>query len=129
MAEHNPVYTQTHNISGARLTFSLLAQGKQLMDSVGQHGRKALTLSKQDDLSVVLMAIRAGDKLAEHGAPGTVTIQIVEGHARVNVGDEVLDVRDGFLIQLAGGLRHDIEAETDSLVLITVASANHPAVS
>ncbi len=129
MAEHNPVYTQTHNINGPRLTFSLHAQGRELLDGLGAHGRKAVTLAKQDDLSVVLMAIKAGDKLAEHGAPGTVTIQLIQGHAKIHLPDEEIDARDGFLVQLANGLRHDIAAETDSLVLITVASADHPAAS
>jgi len=129
MAEHNPVYTQTHNINGPRLTFSLQAEGRQLLDSLGQHGRKAVTLAKQDDLSIVLMAIRSGDKLAEHSAPGTVTIHVLQGHARIHVGDEAIDAREGFLVQLADGLLHDVEAETDSLVLITVAASAHPAAS
>ncbi|MBN9494394.1 hypothetical protein J0H33_13780 [bacterium] len=129
MAEHNPVYTQTHNISGKRLTFSLHAEGRQLLDSLGQHGRKAVTLAKQDDLSIVLMAIRGGDKLAEHSAPGTVTIHLLQGHAKIHLPDEDVDAHDGFLVQIADGLRHDVEAVTDSLVLITVASADHPAAS
>lgn len=127
--QHNPVYTQTHNINGPRLTFSLNAEGHQLLDSLGQHGRKAVTLAKQPDLSIVLMAIRAGDRLAEHNAPGTVTIHVLQGHAKIHLPDEEIDAREGFLVQLADGLRHDVEAATDSLVLITVASADHPAAS
>lgn len=127
MAEHNPIYTQTHNINGERLTFSLPADGRQLLDSLGDRGRKAVTLAKQDDLSVVLMAIRAGDRLAEHSAAGTVTIHVLEGHVRVNVGDEVIEGREGILVQLANGLRHDVDAQTDALVLITVAAPTQPA--
>lgn len=127
MAEHNPIYTQTHNITGERLTFSLLASGRELLDGAAAGSRKAITLAKQDDLSIVLMAMREGNKLAEHNAPGTVTIHVLQGQASITVGNEVIAGREGVLVQLANGLRHDVEAKSDALLLITVASSDHPA--
>lgn len=127
--KHTPVYVQSHNINAERLTFSLPAESLQLLDSLGSHNRKALTLAKQPDLSIVLMAFKSGDRLAEHGAPGTVTIQVLSGHVQVSVLDEVIEAQEGMLVQIANGVKHDLLAEKDSVCLITVAAPDHPAAS
>jgi quercetin dioxygenase-like cupin family protein len=127
--KRTPIYTQRHNISGPRLTFALPHEGKELLSGLGDKSRKAITLSKQDDLSVVLMAIRGGEKLADHAAAGTVTIQVVEGRVRINLEDEEIPAQQGTLVQLGGGVRHDVQADTDAVVLITIAANDVPEAS
>lgn len=41
--------------------------------------RRAETLIKTPDLRVVLVTMRAGGELAEHTAPGTITVQALQG--------------------------------------------------
>ena len=44
-----------------------------------ESGRRAETLLKAPDLRVVLVTMRAGAELAEHTAPGTITVQTLQG--------------------------------------------------
>jgi quercetin dioxygenase-like cupin family protein len=84
--------------------------------------RGAITLIKEGGISVVLSHLHAGGKLEEHAAAGPVTVQVLDGHVRVNIGDESLDVRSGRLVAFRGGVRHAVEALEDSTLLITLGS-------
>lgn len=84
-------------------------------------GRRAETLIKTDDLRVVLVTMRAGATLAEHTAPGTITIHSVRGDLTVDVEGTTHDLPGGNLISLAAGVRHAVHARTDGAFLLTIA--------
>ncbi|HEX5164126.1 MAG TPA: cupin domain-containing protein [Thermomicrobiales bacterium] len=88
-------------------------------DSVS--GRRSETLIKTDDLRVVLITMQAGASLAEHTAPGTITIQVVQGEMTVEVGEASHELAAGGLISLAGGVRHAVHARSDGAFLLTIA--------
>ena len=84
-------------------------------------GRRAEILIKTDDLRVLLVTMRAGASLAEHSAPGTITIQVVEGTMLVEAEGSIHEMGAGSLVSLAAGVRHSVTARTDGAFLLTIA--------
>ena len=122
MAGHT--YLRTHDLAAEHLLIDLGEAGTELhgLVSDGQN-RATVTLVKQGGLNVVLMRLHAGATLAEHSAPGTTTVQVLDGHVRAQVGDETLDVPAGRLIAFDARVRHSVEAIDDSTLLLTLAQA------
>lgn len=84
-------------------------------------GRRSEILVKADDLRVLLVTMRAGTTLAEHNAPGTVSIQVIEGEMDIIAGGTTYDLAAGGIISLAAGVRHAVRARTDGAFLLTIA--------
>lgn len=82
-------------------------------------GHCAKTLVKYDDLRVVLVALKRGERLGEHEAPRT-TLQVLSGQVRVSLPDQVIDVPTGGLLGLEEYVPHQVDALLDSAVLITL---------
>ena len=60
-----------------------------------ENGRNGTTLVKNAELRVVLEALREGADMAEHRAPGPITVQVLEGEIRFSVGEAVHTLRPG----------------------------------
>jgi len=122
MADHS--YLRTHDLASEHLLIDLGEAVTELhgLAPDGQ-SRGAVTLVKQGGLSVVLTHLHAGGTLAEHSAPGTTTVQVLDGHVRVQVGDDTLDVPAGRLIAFEARVRHGVEALEDSTLLLTIGQA------
>jgi quercetin dioxygenase-like cupin family protein len=85
------------------------------------NGRNGVTLAKSPALRVLLEVLRAGAELAEHRAPGPITVQVLEGEIRFLVGNDTFRVRAGEALALPAGRPHSVEAVRDSALLITLA--------
>jgi len=122
MAEHS--YLRTHDLAAEHLLIDIGEAVTELhgLTPDGQN-RGAVTLVKQGGLSVVLTHLHAGGTIAEHSAPGTTTVQVLDGHVCVQIGDETLDVPAGRLIAFDARVRHSVEAIEDSALLLTLAQA------
>jgi quercetin dioxygenase-like cupin family protein len=70
---------------------------------------------------VVLEVLQRGAELPEHCAPGSMTIQVLEGEIRFCAGDEVFRIRDGEALALPAGRTHSVEAVQDTAFLLTIA--------
>jgi quercetin dioxygenase-like cupin family protein len=84
-------------------------------------GRRAETLVKTDDLRVVLVTLLRGASLAEHTAPGTITIQALRGELTVDVAGAPHDLAAGSLLSIAAGIPHAVHARDDGAFLLTIA--------
>jgi len=91
-----------------------------------ESGRNGVTLVKSADLRVLLEVLRRGAGLAEHRAPGPITVQVVEGELRFAAGDEVVYLKPGELLALTGGQLHSVAAVHDTAFLLTIAPAAKP---
>lgn len=86
------------------------------------HGRSAHTIvgGQGNALRHLLLALRAGEGLAEHESPGEATLQVLRG--RVTLGTETAtgscELRAGHLVEIPDE-RHDLQALEDSVVVLT----------
>jgi quercetin dioxygenase-like cupin family protein len=116
-------YLRTHDLKAEHLLLDLGAVVAELHGaSRSGQTRAAVTLVKQGGMSLVLTHLHAGGVLQEHGAPGAATIQVLDGHVRVQIGETTLDAPGGRLIAFDSGVRHSVEAVEDSTLLLTLIS-------
>ena len=85
------------------------------------NGRNGTTLVKNAEVRVVLEALREGADLAEHRAPGPITVQVLEGEIQFSVGETVHVLRPGELLVLPTCRPHVVKAAQDSAFLLTIA--------
>ena len=85
-----------------------------------QAGHHAKTLFKKHDLRVVLITMERGAHMKEHHADGTISVQVLKGKIRMNVGGKPHELGVGNLFTLAASIRHNVEALDDSAFLLTI---------
>jgi quercetin dioxygenase-like cupin family protein len=85
-------------------------------------GRSAHTVYGGHDhgLRQTMVALRAGSILAEHENPGEATLQVLHGSITLVAGPDRWDGSPGDLLIIPDS-RHALEAEEDSVMLLTVA--------
>lgn len=82
--------------------------------------RTARTLARLETLRLTLMTLSSGSKVKEHHTDHELSIQTVSGHVVLHTLSERVDLPAGQIAVLARGVVHDIEARTDSAILVTV---------
>lgn len=84
-------------------------------------GRSAHTVHGGHDhvMRQTLIALRAGASLAEHASPGEATLQVLRGRVRLTVDGDGPEGVAGELLGIPRE-RHALEAQEDSVVLLTV---------
>jgi len=118
-------YLRTHDLEAEHM---LLDLGEVVTELHGQatpeQTRGSVTLVKQGGMSLVLTHLHGGGRLQEHATPGAATVQVLDGHVRVQIEGESLDVPAGRLIAFNSGVRHSVEALEDSTLLLTLVAGN-----
>jgi quercetin dioxygenase-like cupin family protein len=84
--------------------------------------RNSITLRKGEGMNVVLLLMKAGDRLEEHAAPGPLSLSVREGRIRFMVAEEVAEAGPDTLLACDAGIRHTVEALSDAVCLLTIAS-------
>ena len=84
--------------------------------------RNSITLRKGEGMSVVLLVMGAGDRLEEHAAPGPISLVVREGRIRFAAEGETVEAGPERVITCDAGVRHSVEALSDAVCLLTVAS-------
>ncbi|KQT99662.1 cupin domain-containing protein [Sanguibacter sp. Leaf3] len=103
---------------------SLTAKARTTLDEarMSSNGRSAHTVygGHEQTLRQTIIALTAGEGLAEHDSPGEATLQVLEGRVRLVCGDHTWHGAPGALLVIPDA-RHSLEADEDSVVLLTVA--------
>ncbi|GAB3602703.1 cupin domain-containing protein [Microbacterium aureliae] len=86
-------------------------------------GRAARTVfgGREHRLRQTVMALTAGTGTGEHESPGEATLQVLSGTVRVSAGDETWEGAAGDHLALPRA-RHSLDALTDAVVILTVAT-------
>ncbi len=90
--------TPTH---GGMFDPAAIASELRAADAYAREGHTARTLLREDDLRIVVIAMKAGARMGEHQANETAAIHALSGHVRLHLPDETTDVRAGQLLVLA----------------------------
>lgn len=83
-------------------------------------GRRAETLVKTDRMRVVLVTMEPGVTLAEHSAPGPITIHVLSGRFVVTGKDDEHEVGPGSLVAFGAHDRHSVHAVEEGAFLLTI---------
>jgi quercetin dioxygenase-like cupin family protein len=83
-------------------------------------GRSSKTLVKYSDLRIVLIAMKANTRMREHTAAGRISVHTLNGHIRLHLPEQVVDLPAGNLLALDQCVSHDVEASEDSAFLLTL---------
>ena len=85
-------------------------------------GRSAVTLhgGREHALRQTLLALAAGHALSEHESPGEATLQVLRGTVTLTTPEETWRGSAGDHLAIPRE-RHDLAAEDDAVVLLTVA--------
>ena len=85
------------------------------------HLRKTGSIISTDALKVMRVVLPAGKALAEHQAPGEITVHCLEGHVAFTADGLTQELSAGNLLYLEAGQPHSVEAEVDASLLVTIA--------
>ncbi len=89
-------------------------------DHPWQAGRNAKILVKYPDFRILLVGLHPGSHLAEHRAPGAISVQTISGHVLIRAAGRVFDLPEGQMLTLEREIPHDLEALAESAVLVTI---------
>ena len=85
-------------------------------------GVSAVTLTRDEHLTLVLVALRNGDTMREHRAPSAGTVVLLSGRVRFIAGSDAerAELTPGSLAAFAADLPHAVEALEDAVYLLTI---------
>lgn len=110
-------------LCGPLLEFDLNAEREALHHDEAwsqSTGRSSRTLVKHPDLRIVLIAMKANTRMHEHAAAGRISVHTLNGHIRLHLPEQVVDLPEGHLLALDQCVPHDVEAVEESAFLLTL---------
>ncbi len=78
------------------------------------------TLFDNDRLKVVLFGFASGEELSEHTASWPVILHVLKGELRLKLGDETQPAQAGTWVYLPADMRHAVQSNTASVMLLTM---------
>lgn len=72
----------------------------------------------------IRIAFRKGQVMKEHQTPFPIVVQVFEGAIDFGVKGEIQQLKQGDMIALEGGVPHDLTAKDDSLVRLSLSTAD-----
>ena len=82
--------------------------------------RSARTLIKTESLTVTWVQLAAGGAIAEHSAPGAITVQVLDGDVRFAAAGNEYELAPGRLLYLEPGVRHRVNSRAGGTFLLTL---------
>lgn len=88
--------------------------------------KPAVSLIMETDFSKeIRIVFRQGQCMDEHQAPFPITVQIVQGSIAFGVLGETHTLEAGDMIALSGQIPHDLKANSESVVRLTLSKNDH----
>ena len=89
-------------------------------ESFAAHGHRAKTLTRNGDLTIVMMAMRHGTHVRDHRTEHPTPIVVLRGRMRVRLEAQTLELATQHLLSLEEGTVYDMAAIEDCDVLLVV---------
>jgi quercetin dioxygenase-like cupin family protein len=83
-------------------------------------GHAAQTVVREDDLRVVVLAMKAGAIVPEHQAHATGSLYVVEGRIRLIFAERSIELSPCQLVAIERASRHAVEALEESTFVLTL---------
>jgi len=97
-----------------------IARALQATEPYTRDGHAARTLIRVADLRIVVVALSAGKRMAEHHASVTAAVQVLSGRVRLELDEGNVALSAGQLLVLEPELAHAVAAEVDSVIMLTL---------
>lgn len=98
----------------------LEATADRLLAKLPGHRRQTESLARESGTSIVMMAMEGGDEIKEHSAGGPVAIHILRGQIQLTAEGQTYDLRPNQLVFMQPDVRHDLHANTQAVVLLSI---------
>lgn len=79
-----------------------------------------ITLAKYPHLRVVLVALKRNADMREHSVKGPLSLYVVSGKVTITVDHKELQLKEQDLFTLRKSILHDVRANVDSVILLTI---------
>lgn len=111
-------------LAGPVLAFDLAEQiaSMRAEDPYSRSGRVGRTLAKSGRFRLTLTVMKSGNEIGTHHADSPMTLQVVEGGLRFRTEGKEYTLSAGQVLFFGPGEAHDIRADQDSALLITVSA-------
>lgn len=108
--------------AGSEILLDLKRTAEALMQELaqGQQEHRQRTLYKHGPATLALFCFRQGSRLHEHRANGTVVISVLEGKLTITTSTATHSLEAGQVLVLTAGVIHDVFADAQSIMLLTV---------
>lgn len=80
----------------------------------------SLTLVQNDAMSMTLFAFSQGEGISTHSAPGDALVYIIDGQARISIGDKIIDAKAGQTVVMPSNIPHGLDATENFKMLLVV---------
>lgn len=112
------------SLAGPLLTFELDKQLGELRaeEAYRRSGRAGRTLAKSGRMRITMVAMTKDNVIGTHQADSPMTLQVLEGHIRFRADGASHELRKGELLFFGPGDAHDIRADEESALLITISA-------
>ena len=102
--------------------FPFMAMAENLMEEAefAASGRASLTLARGDELTLVLVVMKAGTTLAEHSAPAAAVVVTLGGEIIFTSSTDKITLEAGEGVTFTGDVLHSVHASEDSVFLIVI---------
>ena len=102
--------------------FSLISMAEKLMEeaAAATSGRASLTLVHGSEMTLVLVALKAGTTLEDHQAPAAATVITLSGDIIFTTSGEKITLEQGEAVTFTADILHAVYASEDSAFLIII---------
>ncbi len=102
--------------------FPFVEMAEKLMEEAksATSGRSSLTLARGDELTVILVALKANSVLEEHPAPAAATVIMLHGSIIFTTNADKITMEQGEGVTFTGDVLHSVYATEDSALLVVI---------
>jgi quercetin dioxygenase-like cupin family protein len=91
----------------------------------GKSDRNAITVFKTEGMTITLSALKSAAVIKDNTVKGFLTVQVIEGKIKMDTLEGEIEMNQHEMITFHPGVPHSIEAQSDSVLLLTTFDVNN----